>query len=240
MNQYANDFTDTVKIYFDDLKSTKPMSRAKEKRLLRLSKHGNIKARNEILESNLRFVFDMAKKYTGKGVPISDLISEGNMALIYAITKFDEEKDVKFISYAVWWIRHAMLDVIKKKKLASLLEVEQEDIYGRSYDEQASDSEDEHVSQMESSFSNSSDEKKREIYNNQNETINRLMPILSSREKSVINYYFGLNGNEKLNFVEIGAKIGISSERARQISKNAIRKLRSNAMLLNNTEELFT
>ena len=240
MNQYANDFTDTVKIYFDDLKSTKPMSRAKEKRLLRLSKHGNIKARNEILESNLRFVFDMAKKYTGKGVPISDLISEGNMALIYAITKFDEEKDVKFISYAVWWIRHAMLDAIKKKKLMSSVEVEQEDIYGNSYENTTSDSEDESVSQMETSFSNSSDERRCEVCRNQNDALNSIMPTLTTREESVINYYFGLNGNEKLNFVEIGNKMGISSERARQIKINAIRKLRSNAMLLNNTEELFT
>lgn len=240
MNQYANDFTDTVKIYFDDLKSTKPMSRAKEKRLLRLSKHGNIKARNEILESNLRFVFDMAKKYTGKGVPISDLISEGNMALIYAISKFDEEKDVKFISYAVWWIRHAMLDAIKKKKIMSLVEVEQEDIYGNSYENSTSDSDDDSISHIESSFSNSSEEKKREICNNQNDILNSIMPTLTERERLITNYYFGLDGYEKLNFVEIGDKIGISSERARQISKNAIRKLRSNAMLLNNTEEIFT
>jgi RNA polymerase sigma factor (sigma-70 family) len=133
-----------------------------------------------------------------------------------------------------------MLDAIKKKKLMSSVEVEQEDIYGNSYENTASDSEDESVSQIESSFSNSLEEKRREICNNQNDTLNSIMPTLTSREELVINYYFGLKGNEKLNFVEIGNKMGISSERARQIKINAIRKLRSNAMLLNNTEELFT
>jgi RNA polymerase sigma factor (sigma-70 family) len=133
-----------------------------------------------------------------------------------------------------------MLDAIKKKRLMSSVEVEQEDTYGRTYEDSTSDSEDESVSQMESSFSNSSDEKKREICSNQSDTLNSIMPTLTSREESVINYYFGLNGNEKLNFVEIGNKMGISSERARQIKITAIRKLRSNAMLLNNTEELFT
>ena len=240
MNQYANDFTDTVRMYYDDLKTTKPMSRAKEKRLLRQCRQGNIKARNEIIESNLKFVFDIAKRYTGRGVPISDLISEGNMGLIYAITKFDESKDVKFISYAVWWIRHAMLDAIKKKKITSSLEVEQEDIYGNAYENSSSDSEDESVSMMEASFSDSSDERKREIQDSQNKVIANIMSTLTEREELIVSHHFGLNGKEKLNFVEIGDKIGITSERARQISNQGIRKLRSNAMLLNDIEELFT
>ena len=73
MNQYANDFTNTVKIYYDDLKKYKPLTKAKEKRLLKLSRKGNLKAKNEILESNLKFVFDIAKHYTGRGLSISEL-----------------------------------------------------------------------------------------------------------------------------------------------------------------------
>jgi RNA polymerase primary sigma factor len=239
MNQYANDFTDTVRIYYNDLKTTKPMSRAKEKRLLRQCRQGNIKARNEILESNLKFVFDMAKRYTGRGVSISDLISEGNMGLIHAITKFDESKDVKFISYAVWWIRHSMIDAIKKKNLMSSVEVEANNIYGDTYENKSSDSEDEYVSKSETSFSNSFDEKTREVYLNQSKVVQGIMDTLTKREALVINYYYGLNGNDKLNLIEIGNKMGISSERARQIKIGAIRKLRSNAMMLNDTEELF-
>ena len=124
MNQYANDFNDTVRVYYDDLKKYKPLTRAKEKRLLKKCKKGNLKAKNEIIESNLRFVFDIAKRYTGRGVSISELISDGNMGLLRAIDKFDETKDVKFISYAVWWIRQAMLESIKKKNLFSFVEME--------------------------------------------------------------------------------------------------------------------
>ena len=115
MNQYVNDFTRTTQLYFDDLKKYKPLTKAKEKRLLKLSKKGNVKAKNEILESNLKFVFDVAKHYTGRGLSISELISEGNMGLVKAIDKFDEAKDVKFISYAVWWIRQSILQAIAEQ-----------------------------------------------------------------------------------------------------------------------------
>ena len=124
MNQYANDFTNTVQTYYNELKKYKPLTRAKEKRLLRKCKKGSLKAKNEILEANLRFVFDIAKHYTGRGVPISELISDGNMGLLRAIDKFDETKDVKFISYAAWWIRQAMLEAIKKKRMLSMVEID--------------------------------------------------------------------------------------------------------------------
>ena len=64
MNQYANDFTSTVRVYYDDLKKYKPLTKAKEKRLLKQSKRGSTKAKNELLEANLKFVFDVAKHYT--------------------------------------------------------------------------------------------------------------------------------------------------------------------------------
>jgi len=238
MNQYANDFTDTVRIYYNDLKATKPMSRAKEKRLLRQCRQGNIKARNEILESNLKFVFDMAKRYTGRGVSISDLISEGNMGLIHAITKFDENKDVKFISYAVWWIRHSMIDAIKKKNLMSSVEVEANDIYGDTYENRSSDSEDEYVSRSETLFSDIIEEKTREKHERQNKIIDAIMSEFTEREKFIVNHYFGINGSEKLNLVEIGDKIGISSERARQINNQCIRKMRSKILLFDDLEYL--
>ena len=238
-NQYANDFTDTVKIYYDELKKTKPMSKTREKRLLIQSKHGNIKARNEILESNLKFVFDIAKKYTGRGVSISDLISEGNMGLIYAISKFDESKDVKFISYAVWWIRHSIIDAIKKRKNTTSFEIDAYEFSDTKYDNNTSDSEDEYVSMGETTFSDSADGKLRETYDTQNRTISDIMESLNERETVIINHFFGVNGKEKLNLVEIGKKIGITSERARQIKNSALRKLRSNAMLIDDCDDLF-
>ena len=115
MNNYVNDFNEAVVNYYESLKKCKPVSREEERRLVKLAKQGDILAKNKILESNLRFVFNVAKNYRGCGISINELISEGNMGLIKAIDKFDESKDVKFISYAVWWIRQGIQAYIKTK-----------------------------------------------------------------------------------------------------------------------------
>ena len=70
-----NDFSDCVKTYYQDLKQYPPIPREKERKLLQLAKDGDIDARNQIISANLRFVFDIAKKYRNHGVDISDLIS---------------------------------------------------------------------------------------------------------------------------------------------------------------------
>ena len=115
MNDYVNDFNEAVKSYYESLKKCTPISREEEKKLLTLAKQGDISAKNKIIESNLRFVFNIAKKYKGYGVPINELISEGNIGLLKAIEKFDDTKDVKFISYAVWWVKHMIFTFVKTK-----------------------------------------------------------------------------------------------------------------------------
>lgn len=239
MNQYANDFTDTVRIYYNDLKRTKPMARAKEKRLLRLSKKGNIKARNEILEANLRFVFDTAKRYSGRGVSMGDLISEGNMGLIKAIEKFDIDNDVKFISYAVWWIRHSMLEAIRRKKTMDFVEIEPATSNDEVMEKKLADEDDESVSMGDTSYSDEIYTKQIALQDKQNSVIEGLMANLNKREASVINHSFGLNGVKKMTLIELGEEMGLSSERVRQIKLGAIRKLRSSMMLCEDMEEMF-
>lgn len=241
MNQYVNDFTRTTQLYFDDLKKYKPLTKAKEKRLLKLSKKGNVNAKNEILESNLKFVFDVAKHYTGRGLSISELISEGNMGLVKAIDKFDEAKDVKFISYAVWWIRQSMLEAIKKKKLLSLVELDSTESNDTIFERKVSDDEDEYVDRMNDvKFSNETEEYKKELGENQKEVIEKLLTSLNGREKEIIESYYGLNNQKELTLFEIGKKYKLSSERVRQIKLTAIRKLRSSMMMYDDMEELLT
>jgi RNA polymerase primary sigma factor len=241
MNQYVNDFTRTTQLYFDDLKKYKPLTKAKEKRLLKLSKKGNVNAKNEILESNLKFVFDVAKHYTGRGLSISELISEGNMGLVKAIDKFDEAKDVKFISYAVWWIRQSMLEAIKKKKLLSLVELDSTESNDTIFERKVSDDEDEYVDRMNDvKFSNETEEYKKELGENQKEVIEKLLTSLNGREKEIIESYYGLNNQKELTLFEIGKKYKLSSERVRQIKLTAIRKLRSSMMMYDDMEELLS
>ncbi|GHU04069.1 RNA polymerase sigma factor [Spirochaetia bacterium] len=76
---------------------------------------GDPAARDRLVKANLRFVVNVAKKYQGQGLPLSDLISEGNIGILNAIERFDAEKGYRFISYAVWWIRQAILKAICEK-----------------------------------------------------------------------------------------------------------------------------
>ena len=241
MNQYVNDFNRTTQVYYDDLKKYKPLTKAKEKRLLKLSRKGNLKAKNDLLEANLKFVFDVARHYTGRGLSISELISEGNMGLLRAVEKFDEEKDVKFISYAVWWIRQGILEAIKKKKLVTMVEIDPTESNDAIFERRIADDEDEIIGgASDIGFSNEADEHKRELGANQKEVIGKLLNSLNTREREVIEYYYGLNNKRELTLSEIGNKLGLSSERVRQVKLKSIRKLRSSMMMCDEMEELLS
>ena len=91
------------------------IDRNEEARLARLIRDGAPDALEHLVRSNLRFVVAVAKKYQNQGVSLSDLINEGNIGLIRAARKFDETKGIKFISYAVWWIRQAILQALAEQ-----------------------------------------------------------------------------------------------------------------------------
>ena len=239
MNQYANDFTRITQTYFDELKRYKPLTRSKERRLLKKCKKGNIKAKNEILEANLRFVFDIAKHYTGRGVPISELISDGNMGLLKAIDKFDESKDVKFISYAVWWVRQAMLESIKKKNAVTFVDIEPNSDNDTSIDKKLIDEGDDDSDNSSTMYSNEYEERMKEVAENQKNMISSLIGTLSERERDIVESFYGINDKKELTLTDIGKKYGISTERTRQIKLNAIRKLRSKILLCDDLEDLF-
>ena len=219
------------------MKKYRPLTKAKERRLLKKCKKGNLKAKNEILESNLRFVFDIARHYTGRGVPISELISDGNMGLLRAIEKFDESKDVKFISYAVWWIRQAMLESIKKKNAINFVEIEPNTDNDVSMDKKLIE-DDEDDTYFNNDFSNENDEKESEIKIGQKNIVIKLLNVLDERERDVIESYYGINDKKELTLTDIGKKYNLSSERVRQIKKKGLMKLRTEMLLLNYSDYL--
>lgn len=85
---------------------------------IELATANNAKAREKLVQSNLRFVVSVAKRYQNQGLPLADLISEGNIGLINAAERFDVTKGFRFISYAVWWIRQSILKAIGEKSRA--------------------------------------------------------------------------------------------------------------------------
>ena len=91
--------------YLEEIGKYEPLPPVREIELAQRVKQGDQIALNELTEANLRFVVSVAKDYQGQGLPLTDLINEGNLGLIKAAERFDETRGFKFISYAVWWIQ---------------------------------------------------------------------------------------------------------------------------------------
>jgi RNA polymerase primary sigma factor len=91
------------------------LSREQERNLLTNAVRGDREALNELVESNLGFVVKVAGEYRGLGLPFEDLINEGNLGLLEAARRFDPQRNVKFVTYAVWWVRKSILRAISDK-----------------------------------------------------------------------------------------------------------------------------
>ena len=102
----------TLNLYIQKMAKHPLLSPEEEKKLAIGVKKGDKEALTQLIQGNLRFVVNVAKNFMGWGVPLTDLIAAGNLGLIEAAKRFDPDKDVKFISYAVWWIRQAIMQTI--------------------------------------------------------------------------------------------------------------------------------
>ncbi len=100
--------------YLAEISKYEPLDPAREIELMQQIKQGHTQAQHELIVSNLRFVVSVAKKFQGQGRPLEDLISEGNIGMIKAAERFDETRGFKFISYAVWWVRQAILQSLSE------------------------------------------------------------------------------------------------------------------------------
>lgn len=107
-----NENSDILKNFFKDIDKYKIYSGEEQVELARKAKSGDIKSRDKLITSNLRFVITCAKKYVGQGVPLLDLINAGNYGLCLAIDNYDPDRGYKFLSFAVWYIRREILKEI--------------------------------------------------------------------------------------------------------------------------------
>ena len=98
--------------YLREINRVPLLTRDQEERLARRAAAGDTEAKEDLARANLRFVVNVAKRYQNQGLPLLDLISEGNIGLLHAIERFDVDKGYHFISYAVWWIKQAMLKAV--------------------------------------------------------------------------------------------------------------------------------
>ena len=104
----GDDTLDSLRLYFQDIRGAKLLTPQEEQELARRIAHGDDAARKRMIESNLRLVIKVAKRYMGQGLPLLDLIEEGNIGLIKAVERFKPEKKSRFSTYAVLWIRQSI------------------------------------------------------------------------------------------------------------------------------------
>src|SRR4051812_41164816 len=103
----AGESSDTLTLYLRDVRRTELFTADEEFEAATRARAGDFAARQSMIEHNLRLVVSIAKGYLGRGVPLSDLIEEGNLGLMHAIGKFEPERGFRFSTYATWWIRRA-------------------------------------------------------------------------------------------------------------------------------------
>jgi len=104
-----------INLYMREITKIPILSREEEEYLARSAAKGNTAARDRLVKANLRFVISIAQKYKNRGLPLEDLISEGNLGLLTAVNRFDIDKGYRFITYAVWWIRQSITKAISEK-----------------------------------------------------------------------------------------------------------------------------
>lgn len=219
VNSY--DKLDEINIYFKEINKYKPLTRKREAELGRRIKEGDKKALNELINANLRFVVSVAKKYRSSGVPFHDLISEGNIGLMKAARRFDGTKGIKFISYAVWWVRSAIRECIETHNKGSEY---QSDEYNTIM---CRDSEFE----FNPNIINEEYESDLINFNSRKDAVDDLMRSLNERETKILLMYFGFGRKEGCTLDEIGSELNLTKERVRQIKDDALSKMKINAML---------
>jgi RNA polymerase primary sigma factor len=105
----------SLDLYLKEINNTPLLTREQERDLAKRIRKGEEKALHALVKANLRFVVSIAKQYVNQGLSLADLVNEGNLGLIKAAYRFDEKRGYKFISYAVWWIRQAMLQALAEQ-----------------------------------------------------------------------------------------------------------------------------
>ncbi len=254
--------------YFTDIREYPLLTKEQEQQLAHRVQRGDPEAFEKLVASNLSFVVKVANEYRNLGLPLEDLLNEGNLGLIEAARRYDPSKGTKFITYAIWWIRKSILKALAEqvnlvrvptyqmKKVREVREAERRlrDELGRtpqrheigerlqvsikkvdqvlqvnaremSIDEKVGKEKKTSVSEY--LVDRDSDSPEVELLRGEGTSlVSEAIKHLSEQEQIVIKHRFGLDGSPIMTLKEIGAKIGVSRERVRQIETQAKTRLR--------------
>ena len=250
---------DEVSYYLKDIRKIKVMTPERERELSKLMQSENVSEKQkesikkEILEGNLCFVITVAKQYQNQGVDFPDLVAEGNIGLMKALNNFDWTKNLRFISYAVWWVRQSILqslnehsrtiripvnvvqDLHKEKKRVEKTDGRMEDRFANlpytiNLETQINEEGDTLIDLIENKNSMRPDE----VFNTSQQLkdgLINILNILDEREKQIVEDYYGISGTPR-TLEDIGSDFNLTKERVRQIKEKALRKLRNESSSL--------
>lgn len=243
-----------ISIYLKDIRKLKVMTPERERELSKkmlskeISEHEKKEIQKEILEGNLRFVLTVSKQYQNQGLDLPDLIAEGNYGLMKAIENFDWSKKLRFISYAVWWIRQSILQSLNENARTIRIPVNVvQELHKAKKDMDITglDMEDKLVNlpytvNLDNPLNEDGDTLMDVICNPNAELADAslstektlkdklllMLDVLDERERIIIEDYFGLSGSTR-TLEDIGTDFDLTKERVRQIKEKALRKLRN-------------
>ena len=259
---------DATKLYLSEIGFSPLLTADEEVYFSRKARKGDADSRKRMIESNLRLVVKIARRYMNRGLALLDLIEEGNLGLIRAVEKFDPEKGFRFSTYATWWIRQTIeralmnqtrtvrlpIHVVKEiniylraaRRLSQTLDREPNpedvaDLLDRPIDEvKRMLGLNERVTSVDMPTRDESDKSLLDSIPDgqnldpslllQNSDVQKHIDIwlnqLSDKQRAVVERRFGLHGSEVATLEDIGAELGVTRERVRQIQIEAIKRLR--------------
>jgi len=249
-----------LSLYFKDIKRTSPYSFKEEGVLFQLLRKGNRSARDKLLEANMRFVLKVALQYRKGPLPLSDLVTEGAIGLIKAIENFDTSRGLKFISYAVWWIkayitraineqgpliripsnqylrlrkalRNGLSDKALDRKIRELINLCER---GLSLDAPVDEESDKLFYETIVDDKAEQPDRLAEV-NSIKRYVRVLLARLPKREADVLRGCYGIDHGIPGSLREVGARPNLSNERVRQLRNKAIERLQQDEEIVNYT-----
>ena len=245
---------DEIASYLKDIRKLTVMTVERERELAERMLSGNItdkekaEIKKAILEGNLRFVITVSKQYQNQGLDFPDLIAEGNYGLLKAIENFDWSKKLRFISYAVWWVRQSILQSLNENARTIRLPVnvvQELQKAKKELDNAGVELPEKFVNlpytvNLDSPLNEDGDTLM-DVLNNPNaewadsnltteqtlkDKLLGMLDVLDERERIIVEDYFGLSGSTR-TLEDIGSDFDLTKERVRQIKEKALRKLRN-------------
>src|SRR5580765_5180978 len=203
---------DPLQLFLNDIGKVDLLSAAQEVELAKRIERGDHRAKQEMVEANLRLVVSIAKRYRGQGLPFLDLIQEGTIGLARAAEKFDHRRGFKFSTYATWWIREEVEQILRAAQTPVSLEAPVGD-------------------EEQSEFGHFLADQNAPLPEDVAEGVSRLTALrncldsLGVRERQMLELRFGLDGERPQTLEEVGVLFNVSRERVRQIEAQSLKKL---------------